>query len=311
MNEPGPRSGPGAAGPIPFDKVFDPGFLASLSHLSIAVQRVAAGGRFGERLSKDLGAGIEFRDFRGYSPGDDPRAIDWNIYRRLGKVFLRLYEEQQDLPLYLMPDVSASMFHEPEPRALTALRCTLALATISLSHHDSAALFPFAGKMEMRVKSMSGKASTMAFAEHLARLSPPVEAGTNLAGALRRLADMNLRKGLLVVISDFFDPAGLSPLRDALRSIRHRMLFVQLVRPSDAEPDLEGDLRLRDCESGDAAEITVTPHLLSRYREAYAAFSTELADLVKYHHGGLLQLNVEEDLVTQLNTVFAAGNLKV
>jgi uncharacterized protein (DUF58 family) len=299
------------AGPIPFERLFDPGFLASLSHLSIQVQRVAAGGRFGDRLSRDLGAGIEFRDYRGYSPGDDPRAIDWNIYRRLGKVFLRLYEEQQDLPLYLMPDVSASMFHEPEPRALTALRCTLALATISFSHHDSAALFPFAEKMELRVKSMSGKASTMAFAEHLARLSPPAEAGTNLAGALKRVADMNLRRGLLVLISDFFDPAGLQPLSDALRSIRHRLLFVQLVRPSDENPDIEGDVRLRDCETGDAAEITITPHVLSKYREAYADFTNRLTELVRYYHGGLLRLDVEQDLVTQLNTVFASGNLKV
>jgi len=298
-------------GPIPFDTLFDPGFLASLSHLSITVQRVAAGGRFGDRLSKDLGAGIEFRDYRGYSPGDDPRAIDWNIYRRLGKVFLRLYEEQQDLPLYLMPDVSTSMFHEPEPRALTALRTALALATISLSHHDSTALFPFAEKMEMRVKSMSGKASTMAFAEHLARLSPPADAGTNLSAALRRLADMNLRRGLLVVISDFFDPAGLDAVRDALRSIRHRMLFVQLVRPSDAEPDLDGDLRLLDCETGEAAQITVTPHVMERYRETYAQFNRDLAALVKYHHGGLLRLDVEQDLVTQLNTLFAAGSLVV
>ncbi len=300
-----------SAAPIPFDKLFDPGFLASLSHLSITVQRVAAGGRFGDRLSKDLGAGIEFRDYRGYSPGDDPRAIDWNIYRRLGKVFLRLYEEQQDLPLYLMPDVSTSMFHEPEPRALTALRTALALATISLSHHDSTALFPFAEKMEMRVKSMSGKASTMAFAEHLARLSPPAEAGTNLSAALRRLADMNLRRGLLVVISDFFDPAGLDAVRDALRSIRHRMLFVQLVRPSDEQPNLDGDLRLVDCETGEAAEITITPHVLERYRDAYAQFNRDLAALVKYHHGGLLRLDVEEDLVTQLNTLFAAGSLVV
>lgn len=296
---------------IPFDRLFDPGFLASLSHLSIEVQRVAAGGRFGERLSRDLGSGLEFRDFRAYSPGDDPRAIDWNIYRRLGRVFLRLYEEQQDLPLYLMPDVSESMFHEPEPRALTALRCTLALATISLSHHDSTALFPFASQMEMRVKSMSGKHSTMAFAEHLARLAPPEQAGTNLAAALRRVADMNLRRGLLVIISDFFDPAGPAALRDALRSIRHRILLVQLVRPSDAEPDLEGDLRLRDCESGEAAEITITPHVRERYREAYAAFTRELADIAKYYHGGLLRLDVEQDLVEQLNTLFSSGHLAV
>jgi len=300
-----------SARPIPFDELFDPGFLASLSHLSLAVQRVAAGGRFGERLSKDMGSGFEFRDYRPYSPGDDPRAIDWNIYRRLGRVFLRLYEEQQDLPLYLMPDISASMYHEPVPRALAALRCTLALATISLSHHDSTALFPFAEQMDVRVKSMSGKASTMAFAQHLARLSPAEGARTNLAASIRRMAGMNLRRGLLVIISDFFDPEGLDGLRDALRSVRHRMLFVQLVRPSDAEPVLDGDLRLRDCETGDLAEITITPHLLGRYHEAYGAFTVSLAELVKYFHGGLLRLDVEADLVEQLNTLFESGGITV
>lgn len=300
-----------SARPIPFDELFDPGFLASLSHLSLAVQRVAAGGRFGERLSKDMGAGFEFRDYRPYSPGDDPRAIDWNIYRRLGRVFLRLYEEQQDLPLYLMPDVSASMYHEPVPRALAALRCTLALATISLSHHDSTALLPFADQMDVRIKSMSGKASTMAFAQHLARLSPAEGARTNLAASVRRMAGMNLRRGLLVIISDFFDPEGLDGLRDALRSVRHRLLFVQLVRPSDAEPVLDGDLRLRDCETGDLAEITITPHLLGRYHDAYGAFTRSLAELVKYFHGGLLRLDVEADLVEQLNTLFESGGMTV
>ena len=300
-----------SAEPIPFDQLFDPDFLASLSHLSLTVQRVSAGGRYGERLSKDLGTGLEFRDYRPYSPGDDPRAIDWNIYRRLGRVFLRLYEEQQDLPLYLMPDVSASMFHEPVPRALTALRCTLALATISLNHHDRTALFPFAEQMEVRVKSMSGSGNTMAFAEHLSRLTPPEGARTNLATAIRRLADMNLRRGLLVILSDFFDPAGLDTVRDALRAVRHRLLFVQLVRASDAEPQLDGDLRLRDCETGDIAQITVTPHVLTRYREAYDRFSRELSEMVKYYQGGLLRLDVDADLVAQLNTLFETGTLRV
>ena len=296
---------------IPFDELFDPGFLASLSHLSLEVQRVAAGGRFGERLSKDLGSGFEFRDFRPYSPGDDPRRIDWNIYRRLGRVFLRLYEEQQDLPLYLMPDVSASMYHEPVPRALAALRCTLALATISLSHHDATALFPFADQMEVRVKSLSGKASTMVFAQHLARLTPADDARTNIAASIQRMTGMNLRRGLLVIVSDFFDPGGLDAVRDALRSVKHRLLFVQLVRPSDAEPVIDGDVRLRDCETGDVTEITVTPHVLSRYRDAYAAFNASLVELVKYYHGGLLRLDVEADLVEQLNTLFANGGLSV
>jgi hypothetical protein len=158
---------------------------------------------------------------------------------------------------------------------------------------------------------MSGKASTMAFAEHLARLSPTGDGRTNLGAAIRRVASMNLRRGLLVIISDFFDPAGLDEVRDALRAIRHRLLFVQLVRPSDAEPDLDGDLRLRDCETGDIAEITVTPRLLERYREAYGAFNQTLTDLAKYYRGGLLRLDVERDLVAQLNAFFASGRLVV
>lgn len=298
------------AGPIPFERLFDPAFLSALSHLSLSVSRVAAGGRFGDRLSKELGSGLEFRDYRGYSPGDDPRAIDWNIYRRLGKVFLRLYEEQQDLPLYLMPDVSASMFHEPEPRALAGLRCALALATISLSHHDTVALFPFSRTVEVTVRSLSGKASTMVCAEHLARLAPAApDAGTSLSNALRRLADMQLRRGLLVVISDFFDPQGLDAVSNALRAVRHRVLFVQLVRASDAQPDLEGDVRLRDCESGEMTELTITPVVLEQYRDAYTRFNADLVAVAKYYRGGLLQIDCDRDLLAQFNTFFAEGRL--
>jgi uncharacterized protein (DUF58 family) len=211
-----------------------------------------------------------------------------------------------------MPDVSESMFMEPTPRALTALRCTLALATISLNHHDSAGLFPFAEEMEVRFKSKSGTTATMSFAESLARLTPPDGHGqTNLAASIRRLASMNLRRGLLVIISDFFDPGGLDALRDALRPVRHRLLFIQLVRPTDAEPDLDGDVRLRDCETGDLADVTITPHVLTRYREAYERFNNELTALVRQQHGQLLRLDVEDDLIKQLFTLFESGSLRV
>lgn len=301
-----------SAAPIPFDELFDPNFLASLSHLNLHARRVASGGRYGERLSVDLGTGLEFKDYRSYTPGDDLRAIDWNIYRRLGKVFLRLYEEQQDLPLYLMPDISSSMFHESPPRARAALRTTLALATISLNHHDSAGLFPFAEQMDVRFKSKSGKTSTMTFAQHLSRLVPPGDrTQTNVAAALRRLVQMNLRRGLLVIISDFFDPGGIPAVRDALTGLRHRLLFVQLVRASDAAPDLDGDVRVHDCESGDVATITVTPAVRARYREAYERFNQELAELARSRQGSLLQIDVDVDLVTQLSALFASGSWRV
>jgi uncharacterized protein (DUF58 family) len=273
---------------------------------------VASGGRHGERLSKDLGSGIEFKDYRSYTPGDDLRAIDWNIYRRLGKVFLRLYEEQQDLPLYLMPDISSSMFHEAPPRARVALRTTLALATISLNHHDSAGLFPFAEQMDVRFKSKSGRTNTMTFAQHLARLAPPRdETPTNLAASVRRLVQMNLRRGLLVIISDFFDPGGIDAVRDALTGVRHRLLFVQLTRASDATPDLDGDVRVRDCETGEMSNVTITPSVLARYRAAYERFNEDLAALARSRQGGLLRIDVDADLVTQLYALFASGSWRV
>ena len=98
--------------PFTSDELFDSKFLDSLKNLRLIARRVPAGGRFAEQRSSDLGHGLEFRDFRPYAPGDDLRAVDWNIYRRLGRVFIRLFEELEDLPLYLMPDISGSAFLE-------------------------------------------------------------------------------------------------------------------------------------------------------------------------------------------------------
>ena len=88
-----------AGGAIDTSELFDPEFLESLGHLRLVARQVPRGGRFAEQRSRDLGSGIEFKDYRPYAPGDDLRGVDWNVYRRLGRVFLRLFEELEDLPL--------------------------------------------------------------------------------------------------------------------------------------------------------------------------------------------------------------------
>lgn len=300
--------------PITFDELFDPEFLTALSRWSLHARRVAGGGRHGARPSRDLGAGIEFRDHRPYAPGDDLRAIDWNLYRRLGKVFVRLFEVEQDLPVYLLPDVSGSMFHREHgpPGIVTALRCTLALATVALEHHDCAGLFAFSDELEVVSRPRSGSAQIMAFARQLARLAGRSQGEpTRLAAALRRLAALNLRRGLLVIVSDFFDPGGVEAARDALRPVRHRLLLIQITRPTDAEPMLNGDVRLIDCESGDAADLTITPRVLARYRQAYARFNDSLASLARARRAPLLRVSTGGDVVAQLAPLFQAGGLTV
>ena len=291
------------------EEIFDPAFLASLSHLRVVARRVPRDGRFAEQRSRDLGHGTDFSDFRPYSPGDDFRSIDWNIYQRLGRVFLRLYEELEDLPLYLMPDVSRSMFLESPPRARAGLRTTLALASISLNHHDSTGLFPFSNDCEVLARPQNGHGRVMLFADRLASVQPGGQ--TDLRAAIKRFNSFGLRNGLLVVVSDFFDPGGIDAVVAALRQVRHKLLLVQLHRRTDAEPDMRGDVRLIDCESRDAEDVSITPHLIKHYRQIYDTFQADLATFARHRHAGLLRIDVDEEIVPQLAGIFEGGRYLV
>ncbi len=293
------------AEPVTADDLFDAEFLESLQRLRLVAQRVPRGGRFAEQRSKALGAGLEFQDYRPYSSGDDLRAIDWNIYRRLGRVFLRLFEELEDLPVYLLPDVSRSMWIEDAPRAHACLRSAMAFTAIALGQHDRVGVFPFADDLKPLVRPRSGWNNLPLFAQAMEKLEPG--GTTDLSRSLQRLAGMRLRSGLVVIISDFFDPAGIESMVSALKKVRHKLLLVQLVRPSDRDPQLQGDIRLRDCESGLDQDITVTPQVLNRYREAYDQFASGLTDFAQKRRIGLVQLNVEEPVVEQIATVFEGG----
>lgn len=290
-------------------ELFDAEFLEAVGRLRLIANRVQRGGRFAEQRSHDLGHGIEFRDYRPYTPGDDLRAVDWNIYRRLGRVFLRLFEEVEDLPLYLMPDVSRSAFHEDPPRAHSGLRTALALAAISLGQHDSVGVFPFSDDLTVAVRPQAGKSRILTFARHLAAIEPG--GATDLPRALKRFGSMRLREGLLTIVSDFFDPAGIDAVIHALGRTRHKLLLVQLVRASDRDPDLSGDLRLVDCETGDSEDVSVTAHVLERYRAAYDEFQNKLTAFAKRRNAGLLRLDVDSDVVPQLAALFETGAYRV
>jgi|FLOH01.1.fsa_nt_gi uncharacterized protein (DUF58 family) len=293
------------AATVTADDLFDADFLESLQRLRLVAQRVPRGGRFAEQRSKALGAGLEFQDYRPYSSGDDLRAIDWNIYRRLGKVFLRLFEELEDLPVYLLPDISRSMWIEETPRAHACLRAAMAFAGIALAQHDRVGVFPFAEDLRPLMRPRSGWNCLPIFAQALAKLT--AGGATHFERSFKRLGGLQLRSGLVVVISDFFDPAGVEEIVRALKTVRHKLLLVQLVRPSDRDPQLQGDLRLRDCESGLDQDITVTAQVLSRYREAYDHFAHNLTEFAQKRRIGLVQLNVERPVVEQIATLFEGG----
>jgi uncharacterized protein (DUF58 family) len=286
-------------------ELFDPAFLESLRRLHILARRVARGGRPAEQRSKGLGAGIEFQDFRPYTPGDDFRSIDWKAYQRLGKVFLRLYEEHLDLPVYLLVDRSRSLFEEDPPRIQAGLRCALALASISLNQHDSVGLFPFAEDLQIALRPRSGRARLHRFAEALTALEPG--GATDFARSLRTFSALGLRQGLVVIVSDFFDPLGADAVVDAVKRLPHRILLVRLLRETDAEPRLGGDFQLNDCESGESQDVSATPAILDAYREAYRRFDATLTGYVRKRGAGLLVLDTDQPVIPQLASLFEGG----
>ena len=277
----------------------DPALFEAARRLHLDVQRVAPRGRFADHRSRDRGTGIEFEDHRPYTVGDDLRAVDWNLERRSGRLFVRLFEQQEDVPLYLLPDVSGSAFLETPPRALAGLRTTVLLAAAALFQHDTVGVFPFAEDLQLLARPAAGRNLAVTLADRLAALEPGGR--TDLPRALERLASMRLRSGIVAVVSDFFDPAGIEAVTRALGRLRHRLLLIQLTRGSDAEPGLAGDLRLVDCESGFAEDVSITPAVRARYREAYAAWEGSLAAFCKRRGVPRIQVDCDGDAVAQVS----------
>lgn len=301
------------ASQLTFEELFDPDFLERLDGFNLRFSRFIRSGRQAEQPSRESGFGLEFKDFKPYVPGDDLRSIDWNIYQRLGRLFVQVFEEYQDVPVYLLCDRSRSMYLEQPPRINAALRTGLALASVALSQHDRVTLFSFSDAFEIHTKPLNGKSQLAHLARRMVELNE--QENTQLADAVDQLSMQRLRQGLVVVISDFFDPAGIDTVLESLRLIRHRLLLVQIVKDTDSNPtvdeELIGDLRLTDCENGNAIDVTIEPTVIARYRRIYEAFVEQLTGFAAQQAAGLIQVNAEQDVLDQLASIFESGRVLV
>ena len=170
-------------------------------------------------------------------------------------------------------------------------------------------MLPFSDALELTFPPGGGTGRLVPLLRALAGLE--ARGGTDVAAALERLEALGLRRGLTVVVSDFFDPRGIDAVTAALARVRHRLLLVQLTRATDRVPDLAGEARLVDCESAAVTDVAITPAVLERYTQAYDRFQTELSDFARRRGIGLLQLDVDAPVVPQLSRVFAGGRLLV
>lgn len=250
-----------------------------LDTLMLVATQIRAGAMKGERRSVKRGTSIEFADYRDYTPGDDLRKLDWNVYARLDKPYIKLLEDEEDLAVHILVDASGSMNWQPaekpgEHKFLFAQRLAAGLAYVGLMTHDRvtvAALNDGAAFGPAR-----GRGQTIHLLRYLHGLT--ASGMTDLNAGLRAYALREKRPGLVFVISDMFSPAGYLDGVNALLAKGHEVAILQVLCTDEVSPPLSGDLRLIDVETGQPQEVTIDATLRSMYQQRLTGWLDSLRD---------------------------------
>lgn len=255
-----------------------------LDPLMLVARNIRAGSMKGERRSIKRGTSIEFADYRNYTPGDDLRKLDWNVYARLERPYIKLLEDEEDLAVHLVLDVSASMHWpqgdevgDPEHHKLTyAQRLMAGLAYISLTSGDRLMLTATSDAGTATFGPSRGRSQTVAMLKFAHGLA--AEGVTDLNRVLRDYAVRQSRPGLFVLISDLFSPTGYSDGLNALLAKGHEVAFIHVLSPDEVTPPLSGDLRLVDVETGHAQEVTVDAAMRNLYEKRLTEWLDSMRD---------------------------------
>ncbi len=277
--------------PASLDELLDSRLISRVSRLDVTSRKMFSGKLKGERRSKKRGESVEFADHRPYVVGDDLRHIDWNIVGRLDRLFLKLFLEEEDLCLHVVVDCSASHDCGQPNKFFFMQQAAMALGYVGLINYNRVAMSaigtpatPGMSASESRdvphtgiisaVRDLRGRRRTHELAAWLCSLRP--EGGSNFPEAAKRIALSRRGKGVMVVMSDFFFKEGYETGLRLLMGRGYDVFCLQVLSPQELEPDIAGDLRLRDVEDADAAEITVSAPLLKRYKANLAAYCDQL-----------------------------------
>jgi uncharacterized protein (DUF58 family) len=229
-----------------------------------------------------VGSSLEFADYRNYSWGDEPRTIDWAVYARLDRLFVKLFEQERDLDVHFLVDCSASMRWSPAaaesgpaPKFDAARRIAAALGYIALANLDRVNVGWFDANLGDDLGLTRGKGQFHKVLDFL-RNAPEVSGPTALERSFRAFTQRLKRRGLVFVLSDFLDPAGTDAALSLLRYHQFEVHIIQVLHPAELNPELSGDLRLTECETGAVYELTASDALVRDYREQVDDFLASL-----------------------------------
>jgi uncharacterized protein (DUF58 family) len=258
------------------NEFLDEDFLRKLERLKILAGKVMKGPQKGGHGSWRHGTSLEFLDYRKYQMGDDFRYVDWNVYGRLDKLFLKLFRSEEDLRVHILLDVSRSMAYGQPPKTLVAKKIAAALSYISIANLDHVSLVSFADSVGSSLGSQRGKKAYHSILRYLSDLKPKGETGLN--ASLVDFATTCARPGLAVIISDLLDNKGLEKGLEALVQRKFKTTVIQVLDHEELSPSLDGYLILKEMETGETKRLTLSGDLRSLYRKKMEQFLQEIRE---------------------------------
>ena len=284
-------------------------FMHQLDRLDVLSRKVLHGKLKGERRSKKRGQSVEFSDYRYYVVGDDLRFIDWNLYARLNRLFLRLFMEEQDMSLSIMFDVSRSMDYGEPMKLDYAKQLAAAMGYIGLVNYNRVSLMSFSDTIIDQLPNLRGRRPIPQMLDFIARQQPVAGKAGDLVGVLRRFALTHRQKGIVILISDFLEKGELNDGLRYLTGDRYDVYAIQVLAPQEVNPKFAGDLRLQDLEDMDLTDISFTPAILKRYRATVQTYCDHLKQMLQRRDMAYLMSDTEMPFETLVLRYFRERGL--
>jgi uncharacterized protein (DUF58 family) len=268
-------------------------FIRELEILRQKLEVRARSGAAGDHLAKRRGGSSEFAQHRAYEPGDDLRRVDWAAYARSGEPVLKLFRAEEDALVRIVCDASASMAEGEPSKIGVACRLAAAVGYMALARSERAQLLVEKSGLREHPPAR-GRGGLWGFLRALQAVEPG--GGTDLARAIETVLKKSHRPGMLLVVSDFFDPGPVVGALKRAASAGHDVVLAQVVAPDEIDPSFEGDWALEDAETGALVEVTMDRAALEAYARRFAGLCEELRSFARKHRAAYVRVRTDEPL---------------
>jgi len=275
MEEQAQTVSPEQADEQPEEELLSRSYLHRLDRMQIIATRLYPGSKMGQRVSKSKGAGMEFAEHKQYSPGDDFRSVDWNVYARTDHLHLKTYETEMNLYVYVIVDISNSMsFGSTIRKFLYAKQLAASFGYVTLVQGDNLAIHAMNDILRDSISTATRRLRPSDVLSFCASLGPG--GPTDFTRSLQAFSIHTGHPGMVFLISDFMSEGNLS---DALRYLVHNgfgVLGFHIIDPWEENPDLSGEVDIEDSESGELIPLTIRRGTVQRVKDSFATHCHEV-----------------------------------